>query len=110
MNCGPLRIVINIFFKCLFGCMNWGSKLPIWNLEARIPMFGWPWNSSLETGQNSKPNPQCVIPASHLFELPRSELDGISPSVPLRRLIDRIELDMAERPHDPEEAAVCLKI
>jgi hypothetical protein len=26
------------------------------------------------------------------------------------RLIDRTELDMAERPHDPEEAVACLKI
>jgi hypothetical protein len=57
--------------------MNWGLKLPIWNLEARIPLFGWSWNSSLETGQNSEPNPPCVILASYISELPRSELAGI---------------------------------
>jgi hypothetical protein len=43
--------------KCLFGCMNWGLELPIWNLEAQISLFGWSRNSSLETGQNSEPNP-----------------------------------------------------
>jgi hypothetical protein len=57
--------------------MNWGSELPIWNLEFRISLFGWSWNSSLKTGQNSEPNPPCVISASHIFELPRSELAGI---------------------------------
>jgi hypothetical protein len=57
--------------------MNWGLELPIWNLEARIPLFGWSWNSNLETGQNSKPNPPCVISASHISELPHFELAGI---------------------------------
>jgi hypothetical protein len=83
--------------------MNWGLELPIWNLEARIPLFAWPWNSSLETGQNSEPNLPCVIPASHIFELACSELAGIFPSVPLRRLIDRTELDMGERSHEQEK-------
>jgi hypothetical protein len=31
----------------------------------------------VETGQNSEPNPPCVISALHIFELPRSELAGI---------------------------------
>jgi hypothetical protein len=31
--------------------MNWGLELLIWNLETRIPLFGWPWNSSVETGR-----------------------------------------------------------
>jgi hypothetical protein len=57
--------------------MNWGLELPIWNLEARIPLFGWPWISSVETGRNSEPNPPCVILALHISELPRSELVGI---------------------------------
>jgi hypothetical protein len=89
--------------------MIWSLELPIWNLEIQIPLFEWPWNSSLETGQNSKPNPSCVISASHISKLPRSELAGISLSVRHRRLIDRIELDMAERPHNPEKAAAYLK-
>jgi hypothetical protein len=74
------------FSRCLFGCMIWSLKLPIWNLEVQIPLFEWPWNSSLETGQNSKPNPSCVISASHISKLPRSELAGISLSVRHRRL------------------------
>jgi hypothetical protein len=78
--------------------------------RGQIPLFGWPLNLSLETGQNSEPNPPCVIPASHISELPCSELAGISSSVPLWCLIDRTELDMAERPHDLEEAAASLKI
>jgi hypothetical protein len=57
--------------------MNRGLELPIWNLDARIPLFGWLWNLSLETGQNSEPNPSYVISASHISELPRSELAGI---------------------------------
>jgi hypothetical protein len=57
--------------------MNWGLELPIWNLEARIPLFGWLWNSSVEIGRNSEPNPPCVISASHISELPCSELAGI---------------------------------
>jgi hypothetical protein len=45
--------------------------------EARIPLFRWPWNSSLEIGQNFEPNPPCVISASNISELPHSELAGI---------------------------------
>jgi hypothetical protein len=65
------------FSKCMFGCMNWGLELPIWNLEARILRFGWSWNLSLETNQNSEPNPPCVISALHISELSGSELAGI---------------------------------
>jgi hypothetical protein len=57
--------------------MNCGLELPIWNLEARIPLFGWPWNSSVEIGRNSEPNPPCVILTMHISELPRSELARI---------------------------------
>jgi hypothetical protein len=31
----------------------------------------------VETGRNSEPNPPCVILASNISELPRSELVGI---------------------------------
>jgi hypothetical protein len=40
-------------------------------------LFGWPWNSSAETGSNSEPNPPCVILALHISEPPRSELAEI---------------------------------
>jgi hypothetical protein len=80
--------------------MNWGREFLPFEFRGPNSVVWVAMEFEMEIGQNSEPNPPCVIPALHISKLPCFKLAGISVSVPLQRLINRIELDMAKHPHD----------
>jgi hypothetical protein len=51
----------------LFGCRKLDLESSIRNLVDRIPVFGWRWNSNMESGHNSKAGLRVCSPSLKTF-------------------------------------------